>query len=130
MGNSAASGSLSSSRSVGEPPGKMKDLLRIKIITMGDAGCGKSCLVKRYCEERFVSKYISTIGIDYGVKPAKVAGKDVRLVCLYIYHHHHHHCHFTSCCLLLADPLFMHSSDGPPFGQGKFLGYERKRGLL
>jgi len=46
---------------------------------MGDAASGKSCLVKRYCEERFVSKYISTIGIDYGVKPTKIAGKDVRV---------------------------------------------------
>ena len=29
---------------------------------------GKSCLIKRYCEGRFVKRYISTIGIDYGVK--------------------------------------------------------------
>lgn len=35
---------------------------------MGMAGVGKSCLIKRYCEEKFVQKYISTIGVDYGVK--------------------------------------------------------------
>ena len=56
-----------------------KKPLRMKIITMGDAGVGKSCIVKRFCEERFVSKYISTIGIDYGVKPTTVKGKDVRV---------------------------------------------------
>lgn len=41
---------------------------RIKVISMGDSGVGKSALIKRYCEERFVSKYIMTIGVDYGVK--------------------------------------------------------------
>ena len=45
---------------------------RIKILSMGSAGCGKSCLIKRYCEERFVTKYIATIGVDYGVKPVKI----------------------------------------------------------
>lgn len=28
---------------------------------------GQSCIIKRYCEKRFVSKYLATIGIDYGV---------------------------------------------------------------
>lgn len=40
---------------------------------------GKSCVIKRYCEEKFVSKYISTIGIDYGVKPVMVNGAEVRV---------------------------------------------------
>lgn len=42
--------------------------VRIKIITAGCAGVGKSCLVKRFCEGRFVTRYITTIGVDYGVK--------------------------------------------------------------
>lgn len=41
---------------------------RIKILTVGDAGVGKSCLIKRHCEGRFVGEYITTIGIDYGVR--------------------------------------------------------------
>lgn len=52
---------------------------RIKIISMGSGGCGKSCLIKRFCEERFVSKYIATIGVDYGVKPVQVDGAEVRV---------------------------------------------------
>lgn len=36
--------------------------IRIKILSIGTAGTGKSCLIKRFCEERFVSKYIATIG--------------------------------------------------------------------
>lgn len=34
----------------------------------------------RYCEEKFVSKYIPTIGVDYGVKPNKYNDYEVRLV--------------------------------------------------
>ncbi|TYZ57572.1 hypothetical protein PybrP1_009187 [[Pythium] brassicae (nom. inval.)] len=54
-------------------------VLRVKIISMGDSGVGKSCVIKRFCEEKFVSKYISTIGIDYGVKPVQVHGEEVRV---------------------------------------------------
>lgn len=52
---------------------------RIKILSVGASATGKSCLIKRYCEERFVSKYIATIGVDYGVKPVKVDSADVRV---------------------------------------------------
>ncbi|KAI9218012.1 P-loop containing nucleoside triphosphate hydrolase protein [Blastocladiella britannica] len=41
---------------------------RYKIVTLGDAGAGKSCLVRRYCERKFTASYIATIGIDYGLK--------------------------------------------------------------
>jgi DnaJ homolog subfamily C member 27 len=34
-------------------------------------------LIKRYCEGRFVKRYISTIGIDYGVKKLDVLGYKV-----------------------------------------------------
>ena len=52
---------------------------RLKCISMGDEGVGNSCLIKRYCEEKFVSKYISTIGVDFGVKPVKLGGQSVRV---------------------------------------------------
>eukprot|EP00392_Amoebophrya_sp_AT5.2_P010259 g10316.t1 len=41
---------------------------RVKVISMGASNSGKSCLIKRFCEGRFVPRYISTIGVDYGVK--------------------------------------------------------------
>lgn len=53
--------------------------LRVKIMSLGSGAVGKSCLIKRYCEGRFVSKYITTIGIDYGVKPVKIDGQDVKV---------------------------------------------------
>ena len=48
---------------------KQNEAQRIKIISIGSAKVGKSCLIKKYCEKnRFVSNYIPTIGVDYGVK--------------------------------------------------------------
>ncbi len=43
-------------------------LAAIKVISAGQQEVGKSCLIKRYCEGRFVKRYIPTIGVDYGVK--------------------------------------------------------------
>lgn len=31
----------------------------------------------RYCEEKFIQKYVPTIGIDYGVKPFKLGDYEV-----------------------------------------------------
>uniref|UniRef100_H2Z026 J domain-containing protein n=1 Tax=Ciona savignyi TaxID=51511 RepID=H2Z026_CIOSA len=53
--------------------------LRVKIISMGNAEVGKSCIIKRYCERRFVSKYLPTIGIDYGVTKVSVKDKEVKV---------------------------------------------------
>ncbi|KAH8857079.1 DnaJ likeubfamily C member 27 [Schistosoma japonicum] len=52
---------------------------KVKVITMGDEDTGKSCLIKRFCEKRFVSKYLPTIGIDYGVFRTKVGNKELRV---------------------------------------------------
>eukprot|EP00656_Telonema_subtile_P034126 TRINITY_DN3824_c0_g1_i2.p1 TRINITY_DN3824_c0_g1~~TRINITY_DN3824_c0_g1_i2.p1 ORF type:complete len:206 (-),score=46.28 TRINITY_DN3824_c0_g1_i2:123-740(-) len=56
-----------------------RDLVRIKVISMGEGGVGKSCIIKRYCEEQFVSRYISTIGVDYGVKSVDVDGVEAKV---------------------------------------------------
>ena len=53
--------------------------VRLKIITTGSAQTGKSCLVKRYCENKFTLKYAATIGVDYGVRPVSVCGRDARI---------------------------------------------------
>ncbi|TKC48924.1 hypothetical protein EI555_007073 [Monodon monoceros] len=57
-------------------PGKS---LRIKVISMGNAEVGKSCIIKRYCEKRFVSKYLATIGIDYGVTKVQVRDREIKV---------------------------------------------------
>jgi len=53
--------------------------LRVKIISVGTEKAGKSCLIKRYCEERFVTRYITTIGIDFGVKKVMVGNDEVKV---------------------------------------------------
>lgn len=39
----------------------------------------QSCLIKRYCEKRFVSKYMATLGIDFGVSKIKSGTCDVKV---------------------------------------------------
>ena len=71
---SASAGSASAA------PAPVKEpVLRLKVLTFGDSQVGKSYLIKRYCENKFVAKYVSTIGIDYGVRPTTVRGRDVRV---------------------------------------------------
>lgn len=77
LGASTSMGSGGSNNSNGN--NNSVSVLRIKIISMGESGVGKSCVIKRFCEEKFVSKYISTIGIDYGVKSVLVGGAEVRV---------------------------------------------------
>jgi len=57
----------------------VRDFLRIKVLSMGEGSTGKSCLIKRYCEQRFVSKYIATIGVDFGVRSVNIGGVEVKV---------------------------------------------------
>jgi len=56
--------------------------LRVRIVIAGYEGVGKSCIIKRYCEKRFVGKYLPTIGIDYGATKLYV---DKRQVSVHIF---------------------------------------------
>ncbi|XP_060789522.1 dnaJ homolog subfamily C member 27 isoform X1 [Neoarius graeffei] len=56
-----------------------KKSLRIKVISLGNAEVGKSCIIKRYCEKRFVPKYLATIGIDYGVTKVQVRDREIKV---------------------------------------------------
>ncbi|CAI2372096.1 unnamed protein product [Moneuplotes crassus] len=53
--------------------------IAFKILSVGNQEVGKSCLIKRYCEGRFVKRYISTIGIDYGVKRMNLDGANISI---------------------------------------------------
>lgn len=35
-----------------------------KVLVLGDSNVGKTCIVHRYCDERYYDTYISTIGKD------------------------------------------------------------------
>ena len=50
-----------------------------KILILGDAGVGKSCLLLRYTDNTYKDGFISTIGVDFKLKQLEVDGKQVRL---------------------------------------------------
>eukprot|EP00924_Labyrinthula_sp_SR-Ha-C_P007171 snap_masked-scaffold_8-processed-gene-11.12-mRNA-1 protein AED:0.04 eAED:0.04 QI:0/0/0/1/1/1/2/0/168 len=54
-------------------------LKRVKIGSIGSQYTGKSCLIKRYCEERFISKYIATIGVDFGVRSEIIDNQCIKI---------------------------------------------------
>jgi len=50
-----------------------------KILILGDAGVGKSCLLLRYTDNTYKDGFISTIGVDFKLKQLELEGKQVRL---------------------------------------------------
>ncbi|XP_077296202.1 RAS oncogene family member RabX4 [Arctopsyche grandis] len=50
-----------------------------KVLVLGDSNVGKTCLVHRYCDERYYDTYISTIGIDFKQKIINLDGVPVKL---------------------------------------------------
>lgn len=57
----------------------MNKNVHIKVLTLGSIGCGKTCFVKRYCEEYFEEEYHPTIGLDYGMKSFELKKKKFSL---------------------------------------------------
>lgn len=55
-------------------PTEIDKTQRIKLVSCGGPGSGKTCLIKRFCEKRFVQKYSPTIGLDFGVTGVSVDG--------------------------------------------------------
>jgi Ras-related protein Rab-8A len=54
-------------------------MVHIKILTIGDSGVGKTCLLLKYSSGQFSPMFITTIGIDYKLKTIDVNGEEVRL---------------------------------------------------
>ena len=52
----------------------------MRIVIAGPEQSGKSCIIKRYCEKRFVAKYLPTVGIDYGATRIFVDKREVFLI--------------------------------------------------
>jgi Ras-related protein Rab-1A len=53
----------------------------MKVVMIGDSGCGKSSLLKRFTHDEFVGSYISTIGVDFEVRTMNIDSKTVKLQC-------------------------------------------------
>jgi len=51
----------------------------IKVSLIGETGVGKTALVNRYTEDKFLSNMISTIGIDCKYKQLEIDKKKIKL---------------------------------------------------
>jgi len=49
-------------------------MVTLKLLTIGDSGVGKTCLLLKYCSGQFSPMFITTIGIDYKLKVVDVPG--------------------------------------------------------
>lgn len=57
----------------------MSEVPLYKIVIAGDENVGKTSLVRKYCEGRFETSRISTIGVDFQTKLISLPGGDVKL---------------------------------------------------
>eukprot|EP00921_Rhytidocystis_pertsovi_P001983 GHVQ01003377.1.p1 GENE.GHVQ01003377.1~~GHVQ01003377.1.p1 ORF type:complete len:237 (-),score=34.37 GHVQ01003377.1:1623-2333(-) len=51
----------------------------IKLLLLGDSAVGKSSLLMRFCEEKFESSFILTIGVDFRNKIIEAGGRRLKL---------------------------------------------------
>lgn len=61
------------SKKVPEPEDNFDFLF--KIVLIGDANVGKTCIVQRFKYGTFVEKHSSTIGVDFTLKTIEIEGK-------------------------------------------------------
>ena len=52
---------------------------KIKLMILGDSTVGKTALLRKYCKNEFLGKYITTIGIDFQIKYINLNNKKIRL---------------------------------------------------
>jgi len=50
-----------------------------KFIIIGDAACGKSCILHRFIDDKFKKESTHTIGVEFGSKIIEVGGQHVKL---------------------------------------------------
>lgn len=50
-----------------------------KIVLIGDAGVGKTCIVQRFRTGTFVERHGSTIGVDFTMKTLHLDGKRIKV---------------------------------------------------
>ena len=58
----------------------VEDLLKLKLIVVGNQNTGKSCILNRFVNETFEENYQATIGLDFQSKNITIHDQDVRLI--------------------------------------------------
>ena len=50
-----------------------------KILTIGESGVGKTCILRRFVENKFLKNHLATIGIDFKTKTLNINNKEIKL---------------------------------------------------
>ena len=50
-----------------------------KILTIGESGVGKTCVLRRFVENKFLKNHLATIGIDFKTKTLNINNKEIKL---------------------------------------------------
>ena len=58
----------------------VEDLIKLKLIVVGNQSTGKSCILNRFVNETFDENYQATIGLDFQSKNVTIHDQDVRLI--------------------------------------------------
>jgi small GTP-binding protein len=59
--------------------GADKENMVAKILTIGESGVGKTCILLRYTDNKFIKHHLTTIGIDYKTKDVNINNKSIKL---------------------------------------------------
>lgn len=54
-------------------------VITFKILTIGESGVGKTCILRRFVENKFLKNHLATIGIDFKTKNIALGDKTVKL---------------------------------------------------
>lgn len=58
----------------------VEDLIKLKLIVVGNQGTGKSSILNRFVNDTFEENYQATIGLDFQSKNITIHDQDVRLI--------------------------------------------------
>ena len=50
-----------------------------KILTIGESGVGKTCVLRRFVENKFLKNHLATIGIDFKTKTLNINNREIKL---------------------------------------------------
>ena len=53
--------------------------ITFKILTIGESGVGKTCVLRRFVENKFLKNHLATIGIDFKTKTLNIYNQEIKL---------------------------------------------------
>ena len=53
--------------------------MTFKVLTIGESGVGKTCVLRRFVENKFLKNHLATIGIDFKTKTLNINNQEIKL---------------------------------------------------